>query len=322
MVSIILVIMKEENRTIVGGRPGADRAAGDFPRGVEILLKKAKADPQFRELLLQEPIAAAQSLSLWLSEGETRMLRSIPKSLMETMVAHTVVPRQHIKIFQNAKTAGVLALLLASTVVMPSFAAAGVETPQAAPAEQTLAKERMQEVQKALEAYRKEHGRYPSTSEGLEMPNPLSDYLPAAAQIYDPWQRKLHYLAFKEQGKIVNYLLESLGPKEASYYDNITCPLDTEAHRFPEMSPVRVIYPEPGCTIQAFGKSLLLKAEHANRRVIVKWYLDDVEVGSTTGTHELSVKAQPGFHQLLLKDENEYSALVHFQLLEWPAGDD
>jgi hypothetical protein len=316
MVSIIIVNMKEESRTIVGGRPGGERTAGDFPRGVEILLKKAKADPQFCELLLQEPVAAAQSLSLWLSEGETRMLRSIPKSLMETMVAHTVLPRHHIKIFQNAKTAGVLALLLASTVVMPSFASAGVETPPALLVEQRLAREKMEEVQKALEVYRKEHGRYPSTSEWLEIPNPLSDYLPVATQIHDPWQRKFHYQAIKEQGKIVNYFLESLGPREASYYDNIACPLDTEAHRFPELRLVRVIYPEPGCTIQASAGRLLFKAEHGNRRVLVKWYLDGVEVGSTTGSHELSVKAQPGSHRLLLKDENEYTAVVDFQLID------
>ena len=69
---------------------------------------------------------------------------------------------------------------------------------------------------------------------------------------------------------------------------------------------------------QSLGERLLFKAGHGNSRVIVKWYLDDVKVGSTTGTHELSVKVQPGYHRLLLKDENDLTAAVDFQLIDSP----
>ena len=34
--------MNVERRTIVGGRSRSDRLVGDFPRGIEILLKKAR----------------------------------------------------------------------------------------------------------------------------------------------------------------------------------------------------------------------------------------------------------------------------------------
>ena len=39
--------------TIVGGRPpGSGHGVGQIPRGIELLVKKASVDPEFRKLLL------------------------------------------------------------------------------------------------------------------------------------------------------------------------------------------------------------------------------------------------------------------------------
>ena len=78
--------MNRHFRTIVGGRSTAYQGLKNFPRGIEILLKKAKVDRQFRKMLLQDPINAARSIELNLQDNETRILANIPKSVLNTMI--------------------------------------------------------------------------------------------------------------------------------------------------------------------------------------------------------------------------------------------
>ncbi|UCF97731.1 MAG: type II secretion system protein GspG [Spirochaetaceae bacterium] len=223
-------------RTIVGGRSRSNRLVGEFPRGIEILLKKARVDVSFRERLLKDPLSAAASISLVLTEQEVSILRNTPRSLVAMMVSNTRVLKQHVPIFKTAKTAAVLALALGTTAVVPSLASAGIEEPPSASIEQLeLARQRMAAIQDALEVFRNDNGRYPTTTEWLEAVNPLSDYI-QVRDLYDPWDRKFHYQAVEVGNSIVSYRLESLGLDTESAYDNIPCPIATEDHSFSKTS--------------------------------------------------------------------------------------
>jgi hypothetical protein len=225
--------MKDKLRTIVGGRSAEYHDQNNFPRGIEILLKKAKVDLEFQKLVLENPLAAAESIDLDLKENEKKILSHTLKPVLKTMIDRTFVPKHHVNTFLTAKTAAMIALVLASTVVVPSYGATRgvrekIETQESL---YQLVEERMAAVQNALEQYWYDHGTYPSTEAWLENDNPLSDYV-GTSYLYDPWNRKLHYEAVVENKVIVSYKLESMGKDKNSIRDNIPCPIDTEEHGF------------------------------------------------------------------------------------------
>lgn len=55
--------MSTHLRTTAGGNSGSSRVGTGHPHGIEILLKKAKADPAFRQRLLSVPFRAADQHS-------------------------------------------------------------------------------------------------------------------------------------------------------------------------------------------------------------------------------------------------------------------
>jgi hypothetical protein len=78
--------------TIVGGRPpGGGANVGDVPRGVEVLLKKAAVDPQFKKLLLEKRAEAAEVIALKLEPAEAAMLNAVPVKQLDAIVANTKV---------------------------------------------------------------------------------------------------------------------------------------------------------------------------------------------------------------------------------------
>ena len=78
--------------TIVGGRPpGKGRGISDIPRGIEVLVKKASVDPQFKALLLARRDAAAEEIGLELDPAEAMMLRAVPAEQLEAIIAGTKV---------------------------------------------------------------------------------------------------------------------------------------------------------------------------------------------------------------------------------------
>ena len=79
--------MNEKGRTIVGGRSRSNRLVGDFPRGIEILLKKASVDPEFSQYLLQDPLNAGRSIALDLKPVEINILTYTSKIVLEKMIA-------------------------------------------------------------------------------------------------------------------------------------------------------------------------------------------------------------------------------------------
>ncbi len=114
--------MKDGFKTIVGGRSAEYRDRNNFPRGIEILLKKAKVDVEFQKLFLENPLAAAGSIDLDLKESEKKVLKNTLKPVLKTMINSTFVPKHHVKTFLTAKTAAMIALVLASIVTVPAHA--------------------------------------------------------------------------------------------------------------------------------------------------------------------------------------------------------
>jgi hypothetical protein len=210
-----------------------------YPRGIEILLKKAKVDPVFRALVLQDPRTAADSIELNLKENERMILDNTPKSVLKSMIQNTFVPKQHLKTFLTQKAPAMLALLLSSTVILNAGDAnasgtMGVDAEEIIQYEMERATDNMAIIQSALEQYKTDRGEYPSTEQWLAETNPLESYV-GTSGLFDPWKRKFHYEGVKDDsGKTVNYYLESLGLDPEFSEDNIPCPIEPELHRFPD----------------------------------------------------------------------------------------
>ncbi len=104
--------MEVVRTTIVGGRPsGSGRDVGAIPRGVEVLLKKAAVDAEFRDRLFAERGSAAAAIELELDPAESAMLKAIPREQLENIVAQTVVPVEQRRVFLGRLAAPMLAVL-------------------------------------------------------------------------------------------------------------------------------------------------------------------------------------------------------------------
>ena len=102
--------------TIVGGRPpGSGQPVGQIPRGIEVLLKKAAVDEEFRERLFDDPVQAAASIELELESVELTMLQTFPKEQLAVIIKQTQVPEMHRRTFLG-KSAAAMALLLGGIV--------------------------------------------------------------------------------------------------------------------------------------------------------------------------------------------------------------
>ena len=114
--------------TIVGGRPaGSGRGTGTIPRGVEVLLKKAAVDAEFRELLCEERIRAAEAIGLELDAAESAMLKAIPREQLESIIAQTLVPVEQRRVFLGRLAAPMLALLGVAVTGCPRAESAGIQ---------------------------------------------------------------------------------------------------------------------------------------------------------------------------------------------------
>lgn len=94
------------------------------PRGIEILLKKAAVDPEFRQLLLEQRGGAAAAIELELTPAETAMLKSIPTEQLEQLISQTVVPNEQRRVFLGRAAAAMLLALGASAILLPMCAPA------------------------------------------------------------------------------------------------------------------------------------------------------------------------------------------------------
>lgn len=98
--------------TIVGGRPPTSaQALRQVPRGIEVLLKKAAIDPDFRALLLSQRSKVSESISLKLDETEATVIDTLPEKSLAVMIERAEVPHSQRKAFLGCVAATMLAAL-------------------------------------------------------------------------------------------------------------------------------------------------------------------------------------------------------------------
>ena len=124
--------------TIVGGRPpGSGRSNVPVPRGIEVLVKKAAVDAEFRELLLTQRGNAAASIELELDPAESAILNVIPREQLARIVDQTEVGTELRPAFLGRAAAVMLAALGAGLV--SASGSVGAQPAPAAPASQAQA---------------------------------------------------------------------------------------------------------------------------------------------------------------------------------------
>lgn len=124
--------------TIVGGRPpGSGKGLGDIPRGLEVLIKKAAVDAEFRRLLLEKRAEAAGQISLTLTASETLMLNAVPAGQLEGIIARTRVEESALPAFLSKVAAAMLLVLGVTTATSQQVEVAGAKAnpPATAPAD-------------------------------------------------------------------------------------------------------------------------------------------------------------------------------------------
>ncbi|MDD4891086.1 MAG: hypothetical protein PHU85_14285 [Phycisphaerae bacterium] len=103
--------------TIVGGRPpGCGKSVGNVPRGVEVLVKKAAVDPEFRATLLAKRAAAADEIGLRLEPAEALMLNAVPARQLEMIIGTTKVDPRIRPAFLGKVAAAMLVALGVMTI--------------------------------------------------------------------------------------------------------------------------------------------------------------------------------------------------------------
>jgi len=114
--------------TIVGGRPpGCGKGIGEIPRGIEVLIKKAKVDPAFRGLLLHKRAEAAREIGLTLDPAEATMLDGVPQGQLEAIIERTRVSPRLRKAFAGRAAAVMLAALGVATSSCDRGEPAGIQ---------------------------------------------------------------------------------------------------------------------------------------------------------------------------------------------------
>lgn len=88
----------------------------EVPCGIEVLVKKASVDPEFRKLLLEKRAGAALEIGLELEPAEATMINAVPKAQLEAIIATTAVEPRQRTAFLGRVAAVMIVALGASTV--------------------------------------------------------------------------------------------------------------------------------------------------------------------------------------------------------------
>jgi len=98
--------------TIVGGRPpGCGQPVGPIPHGLEVLVKKAAIDPEFKKRLIEKRAQVAGEIGLTLEPAEAAMLSVIPSEQLESIISRTKVRPEHRSAFMGKVAAVMLGAL-------------------------------------------------------------------------------------------------------------------------------------------------------------------------------------------------------------------
>jgi hypothetical protein len=85
---------------------------------IEVLIKKASVDPEFRRLLLDKRSQAAKEINLELSQAEVDILNVIPHEQLEKIIENTKVPPEQKPVFLSTFGKVMLATAVAGTVAI------------------------------------------------------------------------------------------------------------------------------------------------------------------------------------------------------------
>lgn len=89
--------MERENKSKRSG----EQHIGSIPVGIEVLVKKASVDSEFRQILLEKRGEAAREIGLELTQAEQEMLSSISYEHLEKIIDNTKVNPEHRSIFRG-----------------------------------------------------------------------------------------------------------------------------------------------------------------------------------------------------------------------------
>ena len=85
----------------------------DTPRGLEVLLKKASVDAEFRVLLLENRSGACTAIGLELDPAESTMLDAMPAEQLDAIIQRTRVRPEDRRVFLGKAASVMLAALVA-----------------------------------------------------------------------------------------------------------------------------------------------------------------------------------------------------------------
>ncbi|UCE27637.1 MAG: hypothetical protein JSW52_02475 [Candidatus Coatesbacteria bacterium] len=83
----------------------------EVPRGIEVLVKKAAVDPDFKTELMERRSGAADIIGLELNGAEAAMLDGIPAEQLSAFIANTKVAPRLRPVFRGYAAAAMLAAL-------------------------------------------------------------------------------------------------------------------------------------------------------------------------------------------------------------------
>jgi hypothetical protein len=94
-----------------GQAAGSGTGVGSIPRGIEVLVKKASVDPEFKKVLLEKRADAAWEIGLDLDDSEAGMLSSIPIAQLESIIERTTVGPESRRVFLGKAASLMLAAI-------------------------------------------------------------------------------------------------------------------------------------------------------------------------------------------------------------------
>jgi hypothetical protein len=102
----------------------------EIPRGIEVLIKKAAVDPDFKAELIEKRSRAADLIGLKLSGAEAAMLDGVPAAQLEGIIANTTVNPKLKPAFMGRAAAVMLAALgVAAAGCIPAATGARPDEP-------------------------------------------------------------------------------------------------------------------------------------------------------------------------------------------------
>ncbi len=202
---------------------GVPRRAPHWTHGIEVLLKKASVDARFADVLLESPDEAARLISLDLQDSERTILRSTPRSTLRSTIRNTRVLRQEMSAFRTMSAALMLAAVIAASSLAAAFGCEQAATKGIAADDPASVYPQMVTIQAALESYWSEHGVFLTTDQWYDPESPLNAYLRTGSVPDDPWGNAFQYEGIEQDGKVVDYLLQSYGPDGVDSDDDIEC---------------------------------------------------------------------------------------------------